>query len=463
MDYNADYNKIADLVSARLGVTLNPHRYKILRDHLERLASEGNDLIVIFDMLSHSSEEAPLWQNLIEVMTIGETYFFRNKAHFHALRHDVLPGLIAMKRRDGNKVLRLWSAGCATGEEPYSIAILLRDLLPDIDTWTIDLLATDLNEDFLDRARTGCYRPHAFRGETPEWVQRRWFKVQEGGYQLLDTVREMVHFAPLNLITGDFPSIATGTYNLDLIICRNVTIYFDRAQTMNIVNRFYDALSDGGWLVVGHSEPQAEVYDSFITRNFENAIFYQKSEQSVDELHEPVFYPLQSSLPAVEQHVMPEILSAIPQVAATEQEVELTVSSVSPDMLELWDAAREAADTEAWGLAFQLLDEAEQLDMLQPQTHYLRALIYMQMDNMQSAVYALRQALYCDPAFALAHYTLGELYEKTGAVAEAERHWKRAQNVLSGFAPQEALPFTSDLTVEMLNGLLDYRLNQGRR
>src|SRR5690606_16071162 len=111
-----------------------------------------------------------------------------------------------------------------------------------------------------------------------------------------------------------------------------------------------------------------------------------------------------------------------------------------------------------WGEAFQLLDEIESADVLQPQIHYLRALIQLQMGDRAASLVSLRQAVYCDPSFALAHYTLGELHEKAGALDEAARYWRRAQKSLAQLDPQQPLPFAEDMTVEMLKGLLDYRL-----
>ena len=127
---------------------------------------------------------------------------------------------------------------------------------------------------------------------------------------------------------------------------------------------------------------------------------------------------------------------------------------------ELLAQAMVAANNEDWGKAFQLLEQIEDVDVLLPQLHYLRGLIHIHMEDTRSANEALRQALYCDPSFALAHYTLGELYEKTGTLGEAHQHWQRARKVLAQQNPQDLLPFGDDLTVEMLNGLLDYRLRE---
>ena len=461
MESNSEHNRIAEYVSTRLGIVINHHRHKVLNDHLQRMLAMYalESLSDLYDTLRKEPDTHPMWQHIIDVVTIGETYFFRNQAHLNALNKHVLPELIEKKRSSGQRYIRIWSAGCATGEEPYSIAMLLRDLIPDIDAWSIHLLGTDLNEHFLERARAGFYRPHSFRGETPGWLQAKWFTAEDNGFQLKSEIRNMVQYAPLNLILDDFPKVANGTKDIDMIICRNVTIYFDREQTQQLVNRFHESLVNDGWLIVGHSEPQPVVYDAFKACNFENAVFYHKSKSVKVE---PVAAP--------RKEFVPRSVAKTSTLPRTEPLIEPVPKPVpvknAPDdaeqIMTLWEAARRAADNEEWGEAFRLLERAELSDVLQPETHYLRALMLIQMNDHDSAELSLRQALYCDPAFALAHYTLGELREKNGALAEAHRHWQHARKALSAFQPDEPLAFDNDLTVEMLNSLLDYRLDVRR-
>src|SRR5207247_1807290 len=128
--------------------------------------------------------ESILWQELLQAVTIGETYFFRNQDQFNALRNEVLPQIIDKRRKSGVKQIRIWSAGCASGEEIYSVAILLRELLPDIANWSILLLGTDINAASLERARRGSYRTWSFRNETPDYLRPRWFRHDGDNYQL---------------------------------------------------------------------------------------------------------------------------------------------------------------------------------------------------------------------------------------------------------------------------------------
>jgi len=210
---------------------------------------------------------------VLEHLTVGETYFFRNAPQFAALRRQVLPDLI--QRQAKLRSLRLWSAGCATGEEPYSLAMTINDMLPDEATWQVTTLATDLNAGFLARAREALYSNWSFR-ETPEELRSRYFTPEENRWRLRVEIRRRVIFARLNLVEDMFPSVISGTCALDLIFCRNVMIYFDEATIRRVVDRLYRALSPGGWLFVGHAEPQASVYHQFEVHNFPNTVVYRK-------------------------------------------------------------------------------------------------------------------------------------------------------------------------------------------
>ncbi len=187
-------------------------------------------------------------EQLARHLTIGETYFFREPALFDALERDVLPLLIDA-RRAGGKTLRIWSAGCCTGEELYSLAILLHRLIPDLADWRITLLGTDINPQFLRKAEQGVYRDWSFRN-VPEWIRRRYFDAGA----IAPVLRQGVRFDYLNLAAGVFPGTDSGTPPMDLILCRNVLMYFEPSSAARTVLRLRDALAADGWLAVGVAE-----------------------------------------------------------------------------------------------------------------------------------------------------------------------------------------------------------------
>src|SRR5262245_56174698 len=200
-------------------------------------------------------------------LTIGETYFFREPGTFEVLAEEILPALIN-ERRGGSRSLRIWSAACCTGEEPYSIAILLKELIDDLSDWNVTILATDLNSRFLKKAIAASYRDWSFR-ETPTGTRNRYFKEGVAGdYVLIPEVRELVTFAQFNLVEDALPSLVTGTNAVDLILCRNVLMYFSPAQTRKVISNLYRALVNGGWLIVSPSETSQALFRRFLTVNF---------------------------------------------------------------------------------------------------------------------------------------------------------------------------------------------------
>lgn len=147
-----------------------------------------------YTQLRAASSDASLWEDLVSRLTVGETYFFRNMAQFSALREQILPPLIQCRRDEGRRLLRIWSAGCASGEEPYSLAILLRELLPDIHDWSIAILATDINRNALAQAAAGVYKDRSFRTDTPTYIRARYFQPNRQGLELKPFIRQMVQF-----------------------------------------------------------------------------------------------------------------------------------------------------------------------------------------------------------------------------------------------------------------------------
>jgi chemotaxis protein methyltransferase CheR len=273
MELSADlYPLFRDMLLSRAGLYYPERKRDDLAYGLSH-AAQAAGLPDLQALYTDITDGGPAWDTVLEHLTVGETYFFRNAPQFAALRRQVLPELI--QRQAKLRSLRLWSAGCATGEEPYSLAMTVNDLLPDEATWQVTILATDLNAGFLTRAREALYSNWSFR-ETPEELRSRYFTPEENRWRLRAEIRRRVIFARLNLVEDMFPSVISGTCALDLIFCRNVMIYFDEATIRRVVDRLYRALSPGGWLFVGHAEPQASVYHQFEVHNFPNTVVYRK-------------------------------------------------------------------------------------------------------------------------------------------------------------------------------------------
>jgi chemotaxis protein methyltransferase CheR len=269
--------QLSDVIATRMGLHFPGARWHNLERRIRAVAREldfPDAAACIRWLLS-----APLTQHQIAVLashlTIGETYFFREPHVFAMLEEEILPALMRA-RRERTRRLRIWSAGCATGEEPYSIAISISKVIPDRRGWDITLLATDINPRFQQTAAKGVYRAWSFR-ETPAWIKARYFSKQPGGrWAILPAIQKMVTFTHLNLVDDVYASPLTNTMAMDVIFCRNVLMYLAPEQAMKVVHKLYHALADGGWLIVSPSEASHILFAAFQAVSIPGAILYRK-------------------------------------------------------------------------------------------------------------------------------------------------------------------------------------------
>jgi chemotaxis protein methyltransferase CheR len=467
---------------------------------------------------------------LINALTVGETYFFRNEAQINALATHVLPTLIVHKRAAAAVVgpniqpqLRIWSAGCASGEEPYSLAILLKELLPDIHNWHILILATDINQDSLVRARQACYSDWSFRETRARALRAAYFDFDAAArrYQLRQEIRHMVTFSSLNLIEDDYPAIYNNTVSMDLILCRNVTIYFTETDTRRVVKKFYEALVDGGWLVVGHSEPSLATYRAFQTRSFPDTLLYQKTGQPHPWPDDWAWLdPANGSAPDTRLSA-PKIISppaatpgpaktngaanlhparpALPLVtpkdeAAPSSLPQLAVESLTPVEVDPYETAcillkggrseeaietlkRKLAAAPEFAPAYSLLgrvyanlgrwvearhwcESALKLDKLSAETYYVLALIYDYEHELELAIEALKRAIYLSRDEPLFHFNLATLYKKAGHTDLAQRSYRNASRILEKWPPAAIVPDTGGATARHLLEAIHWMLRE---
>ena len=215
-------------------------------------------------------------ENLARFLTVGETYFFRDKNCFDFLGEQVLPELISLRRSSG-KYLRIWSAGCCSGEEPYSAAILLTRTLPDIEDWKISILGSDINPFFLKKASSATYSNWSFR-DAPKWVKDGHFAAKgDNLFELFPDIRKRVTFVCHNLIEEDHSPLFGIAGVTDVIFCRNVLMYLTPAHQKQVVRKLRASLADGGWLIVSPSEVSTALFDGFDEVTFQGATFYRNS------------------------------------------------------------------------------------------------------------------------------------------------------------------------------------------
>jgi len=249
------------LLTSRCGRRMSAVGAKSPSEYLEHLTTRGN-------------RDAEL-RLLLNEITIGETYMFRHPPQLEALRNVILPQIMQIKGAMGFKRLRFWSAGCSTGEEPYTLAMfLLEESAKLLAGWTFDILATDLNDNSLEAARAGVYGQYALRN-TNETLRRKYFKVHgENTLQTSDQLKSLVRFQRVNLSDDTKMPFLKG---IDVIFCCNVLIYFDLASKRRVVQHFYSNLLPGGYFFLGHAESLFQVDDTFRLIHFPGTTAYWKA------------------------------------------------------------------------------------------------------------------------------------------------------------------------------------------
>jgi chemotaxis protein methyltransferase CheR len=241
---DADFERFRSLIYDASGIHFSESNRTILESRLkERLRIAKLDSVG--DYYRHVKSQEEELKILLDAVTTNLTRFFRNAAHWETFEKFVLPDLIAYKKTTGDRTFRLWSAGCSTGEEPYTIAIELLELLPP--GYTIEILASDLSLKSVLTAQQGYYAESRVTG-IPEPLLAKYFDRTEGGYQVKDVLKKMIRFDYHNLKHD------SGRRNLDVVFCRNVLIYFDEAAQKAVVDRFWEAMSRHSFLFIGHSE-----------------------------------------------------------------------------------------------------------------------------------------------------------------------------------------------------------------
>lgn len=489
----------------RMGMSFTAERWPYLEQGLAMAATEfGFDNPVNFASWALTADltRKQLGQ-LASHLTIGETYFWREKPSFEALQNRILPDLI--RARQGNsQALRIWSAGCSTGEEPYSLTILLSQLIPDIANWDITILATDINPNSLREAAKGQYREWSFRGNTSEF-REKYFLKKDGVYELLPQLKAMVTFAELNLAEDVYPNFFNNTTRMDLIFCRNVLMYFSPEVKSQVIERLSRSLVDGGWLVLSSSEVLDVRTPELSIVNFPGAVFYKRKFPVIripginapEVLNLPDVHRVNANTkdPNVNEA---DVIRFDNNSARVHSARASKVDAVQPNSKELYEQALtlyeqcryeeivtlleqhvtvsgkssyacqgmallakvkanmgKLADAEAW------VKKAISCEKLNPNLHYFLATIFQEQEKVEEAAQSLQKALYLDHEFVLAHYMLGTLKKQQGKLGEANKHLDNALKILGKYRRDEVLPGSDGMTAGRLLEMISLTERRG--
>lgn len=484
----AELQSFQAAIAQKVGLRFDDSKLTFLAEVLgRRLAARRLDAAAYLSGLTNGSEGDEELSALGRELTVGETYFFRHSEQFNALCGVVVPERVAI--RAPLRTLRLLSVGCATGEEPYTLAILARQQALE-PAYSVSISGIDLNRDSLDHARRGVYSPWALR-ETPAEIRERWFTPQERSFRLAQEVREAVRFHEHNLVQPHAELFAPDTY--DVIFCRNVLMYFTPEHMAEIVLRLTSALAPGGYLFLGHAETLRGLSQSFHLCHTHNTFYYQRKDalpqpdaawrkttgtavattteggaawvdnwlqtvgRSADRIktlsdgqseQAAPSDAVTSATPLADRRDLQEPLALLASERFSEALVSLQAS-----------AAADAADPAALLLRAALLTHqgelvaAEtacrqllELDELNAGAHYLLALCFERREQLTVAAEHARTAIYLDAGFAMPHLHLGLMARRNRDVEGARRELGQALWLLEREDPARLLLFGGGFT-----------------
>jgi chemotaxis protein methyltransferase CheR len=448
------HQAVTTVIEKRLGLAQGASAGLNIQHALEDIA--GSDLDAYAQRLSAASLTDSIWQELITALNIGETYFFRSRAQLDWIERTLLPNL-------NGADLNIWSAGCATGEETYSIAITLQNLLTPAARSRVQLMGTDISKTALETATRGTYREWSFRHTDPAFRQS-YFEEVPGGWQINPSLREMTTFRQLNLVDS---APLTG---LDIIFCCNVLLYFTSEAIRKTEEVFFHALKPGGWLLLGQAEMLRFARDRWIMHVYNGMVVYQKPPDAMQARLESVNAPLKpasllqskplgmtvalydEAVPLVRtkqyesaQSILNTVLAANPQ----EARAHVLLGSVLANLGHI-EAARRA------------VDDALRWDPLRADAHYLKGVLYLETGRAEPGKDALRSALYCQPGHPLAAMILGNLYMRADEAERARRTWEAALEHLVDLPAEQPVSDLSDMTAASVTDFLRAQLTQFR-
>jgi len=369
----------------------------------------------------------------MDELTVGETFFFRESAHF-----DFIAGalLAEVTRARGNEsVIRVWSAGCASGEEAYSLVMAFAERGA---RERVHVLATDVCKRALAKARAGVYTEWSLRGEAAARALPFLTKLPNRRYQVNEAICERVEFRYQNLALDSYPSFATGTWGLDVILCRNVLIYFDAETTARVSRRLTASLREGGYLLTGPSDPPLTAHAPLSMSITPAGAIYQHVTrlEAADE-------PPPSSTP----------MEAVPSGIATRlARYRSELTSLSPRKSRpsvhrkprgdrhAGDEARALANRGDIQGALRVAAEAAAEQPLSTDLQYLEASLALYLGDFDVAARALRRLLYLDRTLAVAHFTLGAVLRRKGDIVGARRSYRNARDIAASHPPDAPLP-----------------------
>ncbi len=473
---------VCNFILKKTGIVIHDHQLPNLATSIERGASHFGFKTVggYVQALEGCGSVSPELEFLVSAITVGESYFFRDSEQIEFLRDKWLPEIIARKRASGDKSIRIWSAGCSGGQEIYTLAILLSEAMVDIKDWRIHLLGTDINTEALSEGIKANYRKWSFRS-TPDKIREKYFTPSGERFVINPDLRRLVKFSYLNLRDDSYPSMLSETTSIDLILCRNVFIYFNREVIEEVLEKFSLTLNAEGVLLLGASDVINLTVSGLVMRHFKKTFFYEhgiKEEAPEPAAKVPVKveqkrYPhapkdgleprSRSGLGPVAKRSGPAVAPPVKKQATPPGDDPATTY---PELIELdrsasWAELPDAVDRiirrdgetefllcmKAKALAnrgelksaLKVCNRAIETDPVGKHSYFIKAMTLMELDRSADAMEMLRKVIYLDPYFLEAHFQMGLLHIRSGNIKAGLKSLNNALDLAKKGDPERKL------------------------
>ncbi|QXM06195.1 CheR family methyltransferase [Crassaminicella indica] len=456
--------KISKFIENRFGLYFPEKSFNDLVRRISYAAEQKKiDLKEYIDLMVRNKLSLEDIQQLIDCLTIGETYFFRNKKLFEILRKSILLDMINA-RKYTNRSLKIWSAGCSSGEEAYSIAILIKELIPDYKDWDIKIIATDINYSFLSKARKGIYSKWSFRGTDQHFKNKYFKRIDNMYYKLNDEIIKLVTFHHLNLADPMYIVDNIMMNNIDIIFCRNVLMYFSKYHVNEIINRFYNMIVNGGWLIVAPTESLLLNRSLFIPININGVFLYKKNiKRSNFEKHLCKHITHKTLFIQNEVKISPKKEEEYKNLIVLEDinNKKVLLQEEKADAGECEKLSRLFANEGNLEEAIRWCKKAIAIDKINPLYYYLLASIQQEQGNVDEAIISLKKAIYIDSDFIMAYFDLGNLYLKRGKYKKAFKNFDNVCILLNHLNQDDIIPNSEEITVGALKEIIQSLYGKG--
>lgn len=462
-----EHQKFHDFLILHSGLHFERRNMRVLERGLESRMSalRINSFSDYYQYLEQYMERRQELQKLLQFLTVGETFFFRYNAHFETLSKNILPSLISLSKGES---VRIWSAGCSTGEEPYSIAMAIMETIPDWKSRDIKIIATDINSRSLKRAMDGVYSAWKLR-VTPAGYIEKYFDHIGDSYVVKDKVRGLIDFSYLNLQART----AVNPPLFDIIFCRNVMIYFTTATTKILVDRFAEVLKPGGHLFLGHSETLSYISTRF-DRHFLNGGFHyskkreqepKQDRQQIAEVTVQQFRPAKVREPSVAAR---EAVLSPPEIVDPEtlfeQGIRLMHQERFIEAAELFCQTLQLQPGHTGAIlatgqihlvnnesedALACFDRAIRINDLLPEAYFMRGFLFEIKERPDDALEEYRKAALLKMDFVMPHYQLGKLCFRKGDLKCSSRELRNSMKLLEKADRESLIPFSGGLSREV--------------